>query len=146
MGFFRRIFLWFEKKEKIPEPGPAEERRSFFLYMGKTPEIVTYFRREKGISRRELKLVLIDDEERPAYQIAQIAEYLMKDLNFLYIVTERAEAFEDLAEEAMEEYGLLLVLLTQNPGTDQGNVVLDVREWEKHLDIISSVSYNTLII
>ena len=70
----------------------------------------------------------------------------MKDLNFFCLLTERAEAFEELAEEAMEEYGLLLVLLPKGNGKVPGNLILDVREWEKHLDIISAVRYNTLTI
>ena len=146
MRFFQKIFTWFRKKEVLQEPQAAEERRSFSMYMGMAPRIVTYFRREKGISRKDMELDLVDDEDRPAYQIAQIAEYLMKDLNIFYLVTDREDAFEDLAEEAMEEYGLLLVLLPKGKEAGSGNLVLDVREWEKHLDIISAVSYNTLTI
>ena len=70
----------------------------------------------------------------------------MKDLNIFYLVTDREDAFEELAEEAMEEYGLILVLLPKKESAGSGNLVLDVREWEKHLDIISAVSYNTLTI
>lgn len=146
MRFFRKIFSWFKKKETLPAPEASGERRTFSMYMKETPRIVTYFRREKGISRKDMELVLIDDEDRPAYQIAQIAEYLMKDLNIFYLVTEREDVFEELAEEAMEEYGLLLVFLSGEGRTAPGNLVLDVREWEKHLDIISAVSYNTLTI
>ncbi len=146
MIFFRRLIRWFGKKKRVSEPGVSEEARNFFLYMGKTPEIVTYFRREKGIAGKDMELVLIDDEDRPAWQIAQIAEYLMKDLNIFYLGTDREDAFEELTEEAMEEYGLLLVLLPKKESAGSGNLVLDVREWEKHLDIISAVSYNTLII
>lgn len=147
MFFLRRLAAWFGRKKEIQEREDGEEqRRSFFLYIRKTPEIVTYLRREKGIACKKLELTLIDDEDRPAYQIAQIAEYLMKDLNFFCLLTERAEAFEELAEEAMEEYGLLLVLLPKGNGKVPGNLILDVREWEKHLDIISAVRYNTLTI
>lgn len=144
MRFFRRLIARFRKKEEVQTSKEEEKRRSFFLYIVKTPEIVTYFRREKGIARRKLELTLIDDEDRPAYQIAQIAELLMKDLNFLYLVTEREEAFEELAEEAMEEYGLLMVILPKGEEAVPGNVMLDVREWEKHLDIVTTVGYNTL--
>lgn len=144
MGFFRRLIARFRKKEEIQTSKEEEKRRSFFLYIVKTPEIVTYFRREKGIARRKLELTLIDDEDRPAYQIAQIAELLMKDLNFFYLVTEREEAFEELVEEAMEEYGLLMVILPKGEEAVPGNVTLDVREWEKHLDIVTTVGYNTL--
>ena len=144
MGFFRRLIARFRKKEEVQTSKEEEKRRSFFLYIVKTPEIVTYLRREKGIARRKLELTLIDDEDRPAYQIAQIAELLMKDLNFFYLVTEREEAFEELAEEAMEEYGLLMVILPKGEEAVPGNVMLDVREWEKHLDIVTTVGYNTL--
>ena len=53
--------------------------------------------------------------------------------------------FRSLAEEAMEEYGLLLTLLTDAGGQLPGNLVLDTNEWEKHLDIMSSLRYNTMI-
>lgn len=146
MGLFYRIFTWLRKKEEVQVPEEEEERRSFFLYIMKTPKIVTYLRREKGIARRNLELTLIDDEDRPAYQIAQIAELLMKDLNFFYLLTEREEAFEELVEEAMEEHGLLMVLRSREEGEIPGNLILDVGEWEKQLDIVSAVEYNTLII
>ena len=100
----------------------------------------------KGIAMRKLELTLIDDENRPAYQVAQIAELLMKDLNFFCLLTERAEAFEELVEEAMEEHGLLMVLRSREEGQVPGNLTLDVGEWEKQLDIVSAVGYNTLTI
>lgn len=146
MGLFYRFFTWLRKKEEVQVPEEEEERRSFFLYIMKTPKIVTYLRREKGIARRNLELTLVDDEDRPAYQIAQIAELLMKDLNFFYLLTEREEAFEELVEEAMEEHGLLMVLRSREEGEIPGNLILDVGEWEKQLDIVSAVEYNTLII
>lgn len=146
MGFLRRLFSCWKKKENTEEMPKKEEQRSFFLYIVRTPEILTYFRREKGISRRNLELVLIDDPEHPVWQIMQIAELLMTDLNLLYLVTGRPEAFEELADRAMEEHGLLIVII-QGTGEEPmpGNLVLDIRGWEQHLDIISSVSYNTVI-
>lgn len=146
VGLFRRLFTWLRKKDEVPNSEEEDKRRSFFLYIMKTPEILTYFRREKGIARRKLELTLIDDEERPAYQIAQIAELLMKDLNFFYLVTGREEAFEELVEEAMEEHGLLMVIVPKETETMPGNLTLDVKEWEMHLDIVSAVGYNTLTI
>lgn len=143
MGWFRRLMARLRRREEVQKP-EEEERRNFFRYIMETPRIVTWMRREKGISRKKLELTLIDDEERPAYQIGQIAELLMKDLNIFYLVTGREDAFEDLVEEAMEEHGLLLVLLPRTEGQAPGNLILDVGEWEKHLDIISAVSYNTL--
>lgn len=145
MGLLGRLFARFRRKEQVQETEKKEERKSFSSYMRESPKILAYFRRERGISKRELELVLVDNEDRPAYQIAQIAEYLMPDLNLFYIATGRPDAFEDLAEEAMEEYGLLLTLLTDADGQLPGNLVLDTNEWEKHLDIMSSLSYNTMI-
>ena len=147
MGFFRRLFSFWKKRENTEERTRQEERRSFFRYIVRVPEIVTYLRREQGISRKNLELTLVDDAERPAYQIVQIAELLTADLNLLYIVTSRPEIFEELAEEAMEERGLLIVVFEDVPGERMpGNLALDIREWEKHLDIINTVSYNTMII
>ena len=147
MGFFRRLFSFWKKRENTEEITRQEERRSFFLYIVRVPEIVTYLRREQGISRKNLELTLVDDAERPAYQIVQIAELLTADLNLLYIVTSRPEIFEELAEEAMEERGLLIVVFEDVPGERMpGNLALDIREWEKHLDIINTVCYNTMII
>lgn len=146
MEFFRRLFSLWKKKEHTEEMPGREERHSFFLYIIRTPEILTYFRREKGISRRNLELVLVDDPEHPAWQIVQIAELLMTDLNLLYIVTERPDMFEELAEQAMAERGLLIVIISDaGEAPAPGNLVFDIRDWERHLDIISSVSYNTVI-
>lgn len=146
MDFFRKLFSRWKKRKSTETLTNQEEKRSFSFYIEKVPVILTYFRREKGISRRDLELVLVDDPEHPAWQITRIAELLMTDLNLLYIVTERPEAFEELAEQAMEEQGLLIVFLEgAGEGNMPGNLVLDVRSWEQHLDIISPVSYNTVI-
>lgn len=147
VGWIRRLWLFFKRGEEKGTEIPTEEpKRSFFSYIGRTPQIVTYFRREKGIARRDLELVLIDNEEQPAYQILEITELLAADLKLLYIVTERPEVFEEFADEAMEEQGLLVVVL-ENIENDRipGNLVLDTCDWEKHLDIISALSYNTII-
>ena len=145
MGILQRLRLLrkMEKHtEKIPKP---EEKKSFFLYIVRIPQILTYYRRSKGIPLKKLELTLVDNEDQPAYQIIQIAELLMKNLNLLYIVTGRREEFEELVLEALEERGLLIVLL--EPVFEEkmpGNLVLDLRDWEKHLDIISALSYNTV--
>ena len=137
MGLLGRLLARFRRKEPAQETEKKEEKKSFSSYMRESPKILAYFRRERGISKRELELVLVDNEDRPAYQIAQIAEYLMPDLNLFYIATGRPDAFE--------EYGLLLTLLTDAGGQLPGNLVLDTNEWEKHLDIMSSLRYNTMI-
>ena len=76
-----------------------------------------------------------------------VLELLIRDLNLLYVVTGRGEAFEELADEAYEERGLLVLIQEHDrEGSLPGNLVLDLRDWEKHLDIISEVGYNTVTI
>lgn len=145
MGFFRRLLLFWKKKEHTEETMRQEEQKSFFLYIKEIPQIVTYFRREKGISQKKLELTLVDNEDRPAYQIVEIIELLVKDLNLLYLVTGRRSEFEEVAEDAMENNGLLIVLLEPVFGENMpGNLTLRLHEWEKHLDIVTGVSYNTV--
>lgn len=147
MGFLDRLLFFRKKKEQPEETSELDARKSFLLYVVRLPEIVTYFRREKGIARRNLELVLVDDEERPAYQVVEAAELLITDLNCFYVVTGRPEEFEELGEKAMEEYGLIVIMLEKELAFGlPGNLVLDVRDWEKHLDIVTAVSYNTVII
>ena len=47
--------------EEIQEEAP---KKSFFLYITMVPKILTYFRRERGIAKKYLELVLIDNEEQ----------------------------------------------------------------------------------
>ena len=136
MFFLKKLFS-FLKKDKKTEAAPAQETpKSFFLYIVRVPEILTYFRREKSIPKRKLELVLVDNEEQSAWKIAQIVQLLLPDLNMLYLVTGRSEAYQDLLDEAYAEHGLLIVLLDALPEKNRpGNLVLDLNDWEKHLDI-----------
>ena len=55
----------------------------------------------------------------------------------LYLVTEREEQFEEQAEELFDSQGLIVAMT--KPGTENhsGNLILDLHDWEMHLDIIS---------
>lgn len=138
---------FFRKKKNVEEEQVQAEKKSFYLYIVRVPEIVTYLRREKGIPRRKLELTLVDNGEQPSWKILQIVELLIPDLNLLYVITERPEAFEEAAGKALAERGLLVVFLPADRAEDPpGNLVLDLNDWEKHLDIIPAVRYyNTLI-
>lgn len=145
MGFFRRLIQYFKKEEPVEEVLEEKPVKSFFLYISEVPKVLTYLRREKGIAKKYLELVLVDNEEQPAYQVVEIVETLIKDLNFLYLVTERPDYFEEIIEEALEEYGLLVVVFNKIPDPTPGNLTLDTHDWENHLDIITPISYNTMI-
>lgn len=147
MGWIRRL-LWFWRKEEVAEEEvqSSVEERSFRLYIEKIPDIIAYFRREKGIARKDLELVLVDNEEQPAYQMLEVAGLLAADVRIFYIKTGRPDAFETFAQEAMEEQGLLVILLPE--GLKErlpGNFILDARDWENQLDILSAVGYNSVI-
>jgi hypothetical protein len=61
-------------------------------------------------------------------------------------VTSRPEVYEELADEVFEERGMLLICLEKMDDRNlPGNLILDLNEWENHLDIISVLGYNTLI-
>lgn len=136
MSFLKKIISLIKKEKKTEELPVQETPKSFFLYIVRVPEILTYMRREKGISKRKLELVIVDNEEQSAWKIAQIVQLLLPDLNVLYLVTGREEAYQDLLEEAYAEQGLLIVLLDELPVQNRpGNLILDLNDWEKHLDI-----------
>ncbi len=144
MKIFQKILLF---RKRFQEKETETEGRDFFLYIERFAEILTYFRRMKGISRRELEPALVDYEEQPAWRIQQILEKLIPEAKLFYLMTGRPEAFEEFAEELLEEYGMLLILCPDaENGWYPGNLLLNLNDWENQLDIICSVSYhNTMV-
>lgn len=146
-GILRRLLFWKRDGGKTAQDEAApEEKKSFQEYARLTPRIVTLFRRQRGIARREMELLVMDNGGEPAWRIEGILERLLPEPRAIYLATDRPEAFAELEETAMDEYGLPLVLL-ENDRKDglPGNVALDLNDWEKHLDIMTEVGYNTLI-
>jgi hypothetical protein len=146
MGFWKWLRHFRKrKKPEISQGEPAEEK-SFFLYIEHIPEVLAYFRRTKGISKKKLELVLIDNEGEAAWKILKLMENLMGELNLLYLVTSRPEVYEELADEVFTERGMLLICLEKTDDRNlPGNLILDLNEWENHLDIVTALRYNTLI-
>ena len=139
MNWWRRLWKWLKhqrKEDSVPEK-KEKEQKSFFLYMRMAPEILTRMRREREIPLKKLELVLIDNENEPVWQVQAILETLVPGLNMLYLVTEREEQFEEQAEELFDSQGLIVAMT--KPGTENpsGNLILDLCDWEMHLDIIS---------
>ena len=139
MNWWRRLWKWLKhqrKEDSVPEK-KEKEQKSFFLYMRMAPEILTRMRREREIPLKKLELVLIDNENEPVWQVQAILETLVPGLNMLYLVTEREEQFEEQAEELFDSQGLIVAMT--KPGTENpsGNLILDLHDWEMHLDIIS---------
>ncbi len=139
MNWWRRLRKWLKhqrREDSVPEK-KEKEQKSFFLYMSRVPEVLTYLRRMAGIPLRNLELVVVDNPTEPAWQVERILELLVPELNLLYVLTDRPEYFRELSEEVFEEQGLLMTLTGRPEIRTAGNLVLDLGDWEMHLDIIS---------
>ena len=126
----RKIFQWLLRNQKKEIEYKTEEKVKILMfsdYVPRVPEIVLYMRRQREISRRQLELTLIDKEDEPAWRVEGIIRSLMKDPQVMYLVTDRAEAFAEMEEEAMEMYGLPFVVLDKTELEKMpGNLVLDL--------------------
>ena len=129
-----------EKSDRTQEQEPLARQWQFADYVPRIPEIILYIRRQREIPRRQLELTLIDKENEPAWRIKGILRNLMKDLQVMYLVTDRAEAFAEMEEEAMEMYGLPFLVLDKTELEKMpGNLVLDLNLWENQLDRFSKI-------
>ena len=139
----RKIFQWLLRNQKKEIEYKTEEKVKILMfsdYVTRVPEIVLYMRRQREISRRQLELTLIDKEDEPAWRVEGIIRSLMKDPQVMYLVTDRAEAFAEMEEEAMEMYGLPFVVLDKTELEKMlGNLVLDLNLWENQLDRFSKI-------
>ena len=110
----RKIFQWLLRNQKKEIEYKTEEKVKILMfsdYVPRIPEIILYIRRQREIPRRQLELTLIDKEDEPAWRIKGILRNLMKDPQVMYLVTDRAESFAEMEEEAMEMYGLPFLVL-----------------------------------
>lgn len=139
----RKIFQWLLRNQKKEMEYKTEEKVKILMfsdYVPRIPEIILYIRRQREIPRRQLELTLIDKEDEPAWRIKGILRNLMKDPQVMYLVTDRAEAFAEMEEEAMEMYGLPFLVLDKTELEKMpGNLVLDLNLWENQLDRFSKI-------
>lgn len=139
----RKIFQWLLRNQKKEIEYKTEEKVKILMfsdYVPRIPEIILYIRRQREIPRRQLELTLIDKEDEPAWRVEGIIRSLMKDPQVMYLVTDRAEAFAEMEEEAMEMYGLPFLVLDKTELEKMpGNLVLDLNLWENQLDRFSKI-------
>ena len=139
----RKIFQWLLRNQKKEIEYKTEEKVKILMfsdYVPRIPEIILYIRRQCEIPRRQLELTLIDKEDEPAWRIKGILRNLMKDPQVMYLVTDRAESFAEMEEEAMEMYGLPFLVLDKTELEKMpGNLVLDLNLWENQLDRFSKI-------
>ena len=139
----RKIFQWLLRNQKKEIEYKTEEKVKILMfsdYVPRIPEIILYIRRQREIPRRQLELTLIDKEDEPAWRIKGILRNLMKDPQVMYLVTDRAESFAEMEEEAMEMYGLPFLVLDKTELEKMpGNLILDLNLWENQLDRFSKI-------
>ena len=139
----RKIFQWLLRNQKKEIEYKTEEKVKILMfsdYVPRIPEIILYIRRQREIPRRQLELTLIDKEDELAWRIKGILRNLMKDPQVMYLVTDRAESFAEMEEEAMEMYGLPFLVLDKTELEKMpGNLVLDLNLWENQLDRFSKI-------
>lgn len=139
----RKIFQWLLRNQKKEIEYKTEEKVKILMfsdYVPRIPEIILYIRRQREIPRRQLELTLIDKEDEPAWRVEGIIRSLMKDPQVMYLVTDRAESFAEMEEEAMEMYGLPFLVLDKTELEKMpGNLVLDLNLWENQLDRFSKI-------
>ena len=129
-----------EQSDRTQEQEPVVRQWQFADYVPWIPEIILYIRRQREIPRRQLELTLIDKEDEPAWRIKGILRNLMKDPQVMYLVTDRAKAFAEMEEEAMEMYGLPFLVLDKTELEKMpGNLVLYLNLWENQLDRFSKL-------
>ena len=129
-----------EQSDRTQESESLVRQWQFADYVPRIPEIILYIRRQREIPRRQLELTLIDKEDEPAWRIKGILKNLMKDPQVMYLVTDRAEAFAEMEEEAMEMYGLPFLVLDKTELKKMpGNLILDLNLWENQLDRFSKI-------
>ena len=129
-----------EQSDRTQESESLVRQWQFADYVPRIPEIILYIRRQREIPRRQLELTLIDKEDESAWRIKGILRNLMKDPQVMYLVTDRAEAFAEMEEEAMEMYGLPFLVLDKTELKKMpGNLVLDLNLWENQLDRFSKI-------
>ena len=142
-SMIRKIFQWLLRNQKKEIEYKTEEKVKILMfsdYVPRIPEIILYIRRQREIPRRQLELTLIDKEDEPAWRIKGILRNLMKDPQVMYLVTDRAESFAEMEEEAMEMYGLPFLVLDKTELEKMpGNLVLDLNLWENQLDRFSKI-------
>lgn len=104
----------------------SERRVPFYLPYIYMKECFDYLRRYAKIPKKQISMVLIDDDDaRTDYFLTNF----LGELNYLTIVTDRIKYFEGLQERAFQELGLLIDLVHSWEDKNlQGNLVWDFSE------------------
>ncbi len=155
----------------IKKFSPMTYQNPFIMYMRPVLEQIL---KKRGIPCQKLELVIIDaehDRDEDDNDIENVLYELVQQLNYLMLVTDRPEKYEDFMDMAYEENGLIVQRISKTAGKHaRGNLVMDFerstgictenmksgivylpvykRPWEigENLDIIVPVGYNTLVV
>ncbi len=133
-----RLRAKFFGKQKLSEylwdyyERESEHRVPFYLPYIYRKECFDYLRRYGQIPKKQVTLILIDGGD---YRSDLLLSEFLEELNYLTIVTERKEYFENLQERAFMELGLLIDLFYPWEEKNlQGNLVWDLTQTMQSAD------------
>ncbi|MDE6887338.1 MAG: hypothetical protein K2P45_01625 [Eubacterium sp.] len=157
------------KKKNVFSPMTYRNPYITFMHL-----IIEQVLRQKKLSYQKMELVIIDAEDGRDEddEDIQMVLYELRQLNYLLLVTDRPDRYEQFTDEMYEENGLIVQQLSKSAsGQPRGNLVLDFerssgilgvqasdakavylpvykRPWEigENLDILVPVGYNTLVV
>lgn len=166
-----------ENEEWEEELSVAEKQFSPMTYQNPCiscmKQIISQVLDQRNILYGHLRLVIIDTErETDDHDIKKVLGQFGEMLNYLMLITDRPDYFENYTDTMFEENGLIVQQTFRTGCTDiPGNVVLDFersenrimehiqtpgtiylpvykKPWEicENLDIIVPVGYNTLVV
>ena len=116
MAFFTKHIYEYSAQEE-------EECKSLLKYI-MLDDVIEMLLEDNGIEAKDMRLVILDSNDR---RIEYVLEMLVPRLNYLTVVTERAEYFEEFVEAVFEDFGLVVETVSgvMREPLD-GNVVIDM--------------------
>lgn len=92
---------------------------------------IDFLIRKHDILRKEMRLLIIDGGSK---DVCSILKNIYQDVNYMTICTERKEHFEPLLEDAFNQTGLMIEMLSKE-STDgmQADIVIDFEKNEKNV-------------
>lgn len=128
---------WFSLKEAEKDDFLEENAKNH--YLPQLRDIIENILKQREIAYEDFAPIIIDGENTENSLAA--VRLLSRDLNYLSILTNHSEYFEDISERLYEEYGLLVEILPKTltkiaalPLEEtKGNVILDFEEQKERI-------------
>ncbi|BCN29749.1 S41 family peptidase [Anaeromicropila herbilytica] len=119
------LFIPNKFKKYVDTSIESEDDKKVLMYMV-LDQLMKKILKEHNIEYKSLRLVIIDSED---YRMEYLLELFLKDLNYLTIITNRVEYFEEIQQKIYDTTGLVIDV-TSNPVKEPigGNVIIDANK------------------